>query len=178
MTKLCLHNEQTINGLRKITRASVFRLIFSIKRQHIYRYIYVYLYIYLCISISNYINMQKAELTENCNFCLFAANGKQKWRLPQTQMENESLFFLDSKRLTVIDDCCFTKRAHLWFLCLKSGICILWEAPCSTGSTSARIRNFSASQIQSCFFLYKSGFFIVGHPHDQVWRIQGPGVLA
>ncbi len=45
---------------------------------------------------------RKTEQTENSNFRLFAANG--------------SLFFLEGKRLTVIDDCCFSKRAHLCIL--------------------------------------------------------------
>jgi hypothetical protein len=51
---------------------------------------------------------------ENGNFRLFSANGKWKRQtlvcLLQTKTENERLFSLVGKRLTVIDDC-FSKRA-------------------------------------------------------------------
>jgi hypothetical protein len=60
---------------------------------------------------------QKTELTQNGNFCLFAANRKQKWQMSvfllQTETENGSLFSLVVKGYTVINDCCFSKRAHL-----------------------------------------------------------------
>jgi hypothetical protein len=99
-----LHIEQTVNKLRKIAWASVFRL----KRQHIYvRYcIYVYMYICTCVYVYMricvyvfvytyvyvYMNVynvcickhvyvyiiRKTELTGNGNFRLFAANGKWK----------------------------------------------------------------------------------------------------
>jgi hypothetical protein len=44
------HDEQTVNGLRKISWASVFCL----KRQHIYIYIYTYLYMYILIQLYIY----------------------------------------------------------------------------------------------------------------------------
>jgi hypothetical protein len=48
----------------------------------------------------------------------FSANRTQKLQtsacLLQTKMENGTLFSLVGKRLTVIDDCCFSKHAHLW----------------------------------------------------------------
>jgi hypothetical protein len=50
MTNFRLHDEQTVNGLRKIAWASVFLL----KRQHIYIdvYIEIYIYISICLSLS------------------------------------------------------------------------------------------------------------------------------
>jgi hypothetical protein len=54
---------------------------------------------------------------ENGIFRLFAANGQQKQEtsvcLLQTETVNGRLFSLVSKRYTVINDCCFSKRAHL-----------------------------------------------------------------
>ncbi len=48
--------------------------------------------------------IQKSELTENSNFRLFAANGNGKWKFVS----------LVGNDLTIIDDCCFSKHAHLW----------------------------------------------------------------
>jgi hypothetical protein len=55
-----LHDEQTVNGLRKSAQASVFHL----KRQYLYN-----------------VYAERMELMENGNFRLFAAdgNGKQKF---------------------------------------------------------------------------------------------------
>ncbi len=69
----------------------------------VYKYIYkvhteTAAYIYIVYTV--YIPIQITELTENCNFYLFAAYRKQKWqtsmRWLQTEMENESLFSLVS----------------------------------------------------------------------------------
>jgi hypothetical protein len=53
------HDEQTVNGLRNITWASVFRLIFFMKHQHIYITIYTFIYIYTSIYIYIYIYKYK-----------------------------------------------------------------------------------------------------------------------
>jgi hypothetical protein len=60
---------------------------------------------------------RKTELMENGNFCLLVGNGKRKRQtsICLLQTKNRSLFSLVSKRKTVIDDCCFSKIAHLWF---------------------------------------------------------------
>jgi hypothetical protein len=54
---------------------------------------------------------------EKGNFRLYAANGKRKRQtsvcLLQTETENISFFSMVGKQQTVIDDCCFSKRAHL-----------------------------------------------------------------
>jgi hypothetical protein len=85
---------------------------------HIYLCIYVqYIYIYADVSIYLHIYIHKMELAGNDNFHLFAANGKRKQQtsvcLLLTKTENLSLFSLIGKRLTVINDCCFSKRAHI-----------------------------------------------------------------
>ncbi len=46
------------------------------------------------------------KLTENGNFCLFAANGKWK---------RQTSAFFPCKRKMVIDVCCFSKHVHLCF---------------------------------------------------------------
>ncbi len=60
---------------------------------------------------------QKAELTENFNIHLFAANRKRKRQtsvcLLQTETENGSLFSLVGKGQTVIGNYCFSKLAYL-----------------------------------------------------------------
>jgi hypothetical protein len=58
----------------------------------------------------------KTELTENGNFRLLAANGKRERQtsvLLKTETENGSFFSFFGKRSMVIDDCCFSKRAHV-----------------------------------------------------------------
>ncbi len=50
--KLRLHNEQTVNGLRKITWTSVFRI-----NVYIYMYIYIFTYIYTSISAGKYLQI-------------------------------------------------------------------------------------------------------------------------
>jgi hypothetical protein len=61
---------------------------------------------------------QKTGLTENDSFRSFAANGKQKQqtsvRLLEMETENKSLFSMVGEQKSVIDDCCFSKRAYLW----------------------------------------------------------------
>jgi hypothetical protein len=51
--------------------------------------------------------------TATANFRLFAANGKREWQtsvcLLQTETENGSLFSLVCQ--TLVNDCCFSKRA-------------------------------------------------------------------
>jgi hypothetical protein len=83
-----LHDEQTVNRLWKIVSASVFHL----KQQHIY----------ICCPFNIY-SIGKFELTENGNFRLFAANGKQKRQtsvcLLRTDMENGCLFSFAGKLL-------------------------------------------------------------------------------
>jgi hypothetical protein len=73
--------------------------------------LYVYVFMSICISI------QKTKLVKNGNFRSFAANGKREWQtsvcLLQTEMENGSLFSLLANDKMVIDDCCFSKCAHL-----------------------------------------------------------------
>jgi hypothetical protein len=59
-----LHDEQTVNGIRKIAWASVLH----------YKYIYLYLYIDVCICICMYEYLQKTE-TENGS--LFFLVGKR-----------------------------------------------------------------------------------------------------
>ncbi len=49
------------------------------------------------------IYIRKSEPAENRNFRLFAAK----------ENGNGSLFSLVGERQTVINDCCFSKRAHL-----------------------------------------------------------------
>jgi hypothetical protein len=44
-----VHDEQTVNGFRKIVWASIFCLIFFVKRQHIYIYIYLNIFIHIYI---------------------------------------------------------------------------------------------------------------------------------
>jgi hypothetical protein len=48
------------------------------------------------------------------NFCKWKMKTAYPIRVLQTEMENGRLFFLVGKRLTVINDCCFSKHAHLW----------------------------------------------------------------
>jgi hypothetical protein len=66
------------------------------------------------------------ELIENSDFRLFATNGKWKWQtyvcLLKTETENGSLLFLVGKRYMVIDDCCFSKHAHLCRLCMTKAV--------------------------------------------------------
>jgi hypothetical protein len=83
-TNFHLYDEQTVNGLRQITWASVFRL----KQQHIHTYLYT------CCHFNVFI------FTENGNFRLFAANGKRKRKtsLCFLSTENGSLFSLVGKR--------------------------------------------------------------------------------
>jgi hypothetical protein len=52
-TNFCLYDEQTVNGIRKIARASVFR--FPFEKQHIYRYRNIYIDIYLSCRVNVYI---------------------------------------------------------------------------------------------------------------------------
>jgi hypothetical protein len=77
---------QTVNELRKIAWASVFRF----KRQHIYIYVN-----------RNFRWFAANGKTETANFPLFSANGKRKFA------------FLSQQMITVIDVCRFSKRAHL-----------------------------------------------------------------
>jgi hypothetical protein len=66
----------------------------------------------LCLQVSG-IQPTEKELTENGNSRLFAANRKRiKQSLLQIETENVSLFSLVGKGLTVIDDCCLSKRAR------------------------------------------------------------------
>jgi hypothetical protein len=112
ITNFRFHKE-TLNILRKSAWASVFRL----KQQHINRYIYICIHaavsicIPLCICKTElmetatrglFVAKGKKRKTETANFHLFSANGK--W----------NLFTLIGKQLTVIDVCCYSKRAHLW----------------------------------------------------------------
>jgi hypothetical protein len=46
------------------------------------------------------------QKTEMANFCLFAANGNGKWKF----------VFLGRQTTNIIDDCCFSKCAHLWYI--------------------------------------------------------------
>ncbi len=43
---------------------------------------------------------------EAANFCLCAANGSKR--------KTEVCFPLSAKKLTIINNCCFSKHAHLW----------------------------------------------------------------
>jgi hypothetical protein len=58
---------------------------------------------------------------ENGNLGLFDANEKRKWQtsvcLLLKEMENGSKFFLVSKRLTVINDFCFSKCLSMVWYC-------------------------------------------------------------
>jgi hypothetical protein len=59
-------------------------------------------------------------LKEKGNFCLFAANRKQKWPTSICFFAaNRSFFSLVGKRETTIDVCFFSKRAHLWYLAIQ-----------------------------------------------------------
>jgi hypothetical protein len=111
--KLRLPDEQTVNGLRKITWTSVFRI-----NVYIYMYIYIYIfftYVYSSISaykyiqiygqwnyIYVYINILSENGTNDGNLRLFAPSGKGKRQtsiyLLQTETENASLFSFVSKR--------------------------------------------------------------------------------
>jgi hypothetical protein len=82
MANFYLHDELRVNGLRKIAWASVFRLIFFVKFPNI---------LISCL----YVSKRKTELTENGYFCLFAANGTQKFVFlgRQTINANRRLLF-------------------------------------------------------------------------------------
>jgi hypothetical protein len=82
-----------VNGLRKITWASVSSLPFE---SAAYTSIYVYMYM---LPFQYIYTVQRMELMENSNFRLFAANGKRKWQTSVCflQTENLSLFALGAK---------------------------------------------------------------------------------
>jgi hypothetical protein len=46
------------------------------------------------------------QKTEMANFCLFAANGNEKWKF----------VFLGRQTINIINDCCFSKCAHLRYI--------------------------------------------------------------
>jgi hypothetical protein len=50
MTTFRLHDEQTVNGSRKIACAFVFHFIYIYIFTHIYIYIYIYFYIYIYLN--------------------------------------------------------------------------------------------------------------------------------
>jgi hypothetical protein len=54
--KLCLHNKQTVNGLKKTAQASVLRFPFETATYTvcIYRYGYIHINIYMYIDINTY----------------------------------------------------------------------------------------------------------------------------
>jgi hypothetical protein len=106
MTNFCLHDGQTVNRLRKITWASIFRFLFetvAYKYNYKYKYksknkyIYTHTHTHKCAHTHTHTT---TELTENGNFRLFAVNGKQQTSLCllQRETENGGLFSLVGKR--------------------------------------------------------------------------------
>ncbi len=61
---------------------------------------------------------KKNGTTENGDWRLLLqtenGNGKLPFVIAANGNGNDSLFFLVGKILTVFNDCCFSKRAHLW----------------------------------------------------------------
>ncbi len=106
MTNFCLHNEQTVNGLCKIARASVFRLMSPCPcsmspclRVSMSPCLHVSMYpcLNLHVSVCPEFLKRKMELTEKGNFRLFSANGKRNQQsfislLQNTEMESGHLF--------------------------------------------------------------------------------------
>ncbi len=89
MTNFCLHIEQTVNEIRKISWASVFHFLLKWPRIHIH--------------ICRYVYTWKPELTHISNFCLFAENARRKQQtsigLLQRESESGSLFSLVCKQI-------------------------------------------------------------------------------
>ncbi len=96
MTNYCLHNEQTVNGLRKITWTFIFRFLSMSPCLHSPCFMsmspcfhvsismfpclhtHVSMSPHLHVHVSTFLEFRKGktELTENHNFHLFSANGK------------------------------------------------------------------------------------------------------
>jgi hypothetical protein len=129
-TKICLCDEQTVNGLRKIKRASVFRL----KRQNICiykdieykyrsRYIYISMYTYIDFYISIYLYI-------HCRFNIYIY-GKRKFVFIDRQTINGNRRLLLSKRAHL---CMSVSRSFtpLLFVCLS--VClVLSDSHCLVG---------------------------------------------
>ncbi len=139
-TNICLHDKQMIKSWRKIVWTSV--LPYSVWCLHVSMPLFLHasmppwlnvsmhpcLYVNVSTSPCLHIWIHLHVFMSPCP-CFHVSgipktnngtNGKRKRHtsvcLLQTEMENGSLLFLARKLYTVINACCFSKHAHLWFL--------------------------------------------------------------